>query len=156
MRNGKMNWTEAEIAKLEREGKVQVDRVRSAPRTKSPLQLEAEKARREALEREMVLVLKVLMQERPHMKKIPLEREYKFHPDRRWRFDFAWRDIDVAIEVEGGTWQHGRHNRPQGYENDAEKYNEATRLGWRVYRFTGDMVRDGRALAFLKKVFVPF
>lgn len=30
-------------------------------------------------------------------------REHRFHPTRRWRFDFAWPDEKVALEVEGGT-----------------------------------------------------
>ncbi len=29
-------------------------------------------------------------------------REYRFHRERRWRFDFAWPDYKVAVEVEGG------------------------------------------------------
>jgi len=29
-------------------------------------------------------------------------------------------------------------------------------LGWRVYRFTSDMIDDGRAYAMLERVFAPF
>src|SRR5690606_39740371 len=36
-------------------------------------------------------------------------REYRFHPERRWRFDFAWPDLRVAAEVEGGIHIGGRH-----------------------------------------------
>jgi very-short-patch-repair endonuclease len=72
-------------------------------------------------------------------------REYRFDPPRRWRFDFAYPAQMVAIEVEGGTWTGGRHTRPAGFENDCEKYNRAALLGWRVLRFTRDMVLDGRA-----------
>ena len=74
------------------------------------------------------------------------EREYRFHPEREWRFDFAWPDRRIAAEVEGGGWVYGRHHRPKGYEQDCEKYNAATLLGWRVLRFTPEMVRDGRAI----------
>lgn len=28
--------------------------------------------------------------------------EYRFHPTRKWRFDFAIPHIKVAIEIEGG------------------------------------------------------
>jgi len=68
-------------------------------------------------------------------------REWKFHPVRRWRFDFADPTILLAIEIDGGTWVQGRHNTGAGYAKDAEKYNEAIRLGWAVLRFTPQMVR---------------
>jgi very-short-patch-repair endonuclease len=62
--------------------------------------------------------------------------EFRFHPKRRWRFDFAWPAEKIAVECEGGTWSGGRHTRGKGYEGDCEKYNEAVILGWRVLRFT--------------------
>lgn len=77
------------------------------------------------------------------------ETEYRFHGLRRWRFDFAWPGRMLAVEVEGGQWVNGRHQRGKGYEDDCEKYNTAALMGWRVLRFTGDMVKDGRALATL-------
>lgn len=75
----------------------------------------------------------------------PPEREYRFDPDRRWRFDFAWPEHRVAFEIEGGTWTGGRHTRGAGFSADCEKYNAAALQGWRVFRVTTDMVRDGRA-----------
>lgn len=59
-------------------------------------------------------------------------REYRFHPKRRWRFDYAIPSHKIAIEIEGGVWTYGRHNRARGYLADMEKYNEATRLGWQL------------------------
>lgn len=70
-----------------------------------------------------------------------LVQEYRFHPDRLWRFDFAHPDTKTAIEVEGGMWGQGRHNRPQGYAEDCEKYNAAILHGWNVFRLTGDMIQ---------------
>jgi len=61
-------------------------------------------------------------------------KEYKFHPVRRWRFDFAWPDKKVAIEVEGGVYMRGRHVRPKGFIGDCEKYNMALLMGWKVLR----------------------
>ena len=58
-------------------------------------------------------------------------RELRFHPERRWRFDFAWPDIKLAVEIDG----RGRHQTVVGVRNDCEKLNEALRLGWRVLRF---------------------
>jgi very-short-patch-repair endonuclease len=76
---------------------------------------------------------------------LAFEREYRFHPDRRWRFDFAFPIQQIAVEVEGGTWVNGRHNRASGIEDDMEKYNEATQLGWSVLRFPARSVKDGTA-----------
>lgn len=73
------------------------------------------------------------------------EREFQFCPGRRWAFDFAWPDFMVAVEIEGGVWSGGRHVRPEGFEKDIEKYNAATKLGWRTYRFSGTMVSNGSA-----------
>lgn len=73
-------------------------------------------------------------------------REFRFHPSRRWRFDFAWPDRMLAAEVEGGTWVKGRHTTGAGFAKDAEKYNAAALLNWRVLRFTGSMIRSGLAV----------
>ncbi len=80
-------------------------------------------------------------------------REYKFHPDRRWRFDFAWPSVLVAVEVEGGVWSGGRHGRGSGFIGDCEKYGEAAVLGWRVLRVAGPMVENGTGLDLLIRLF---
>lgn len=69
-----------------------------------------------------------------------LEEEVRFHPTRRWRFDYAHPAAQVAIEIEGGVWVGGRHTRPAGYEKDCEKYNAAAAMGWTVFRLTGNMI----------------
>lgn len=62
-------------------------------------------------------------------------KEYRFHPVRLWRFDYACLDIKIAVEVEGGRWsKKSRHTTGKGYENDCEKYNQAVIHGWRVIR----------------------
>jgi len=71
--------------------------------------------------------------------------EYKFHNERRWRFDFAWPAVKVAVEIEGGIFSGGRHTRGTGYEKDLEKYNTAITLGWKVYRLSGGMLLKDHA-----------
>lgn len=74
-------------------------------------------------------------------------REHRFHPVRRFRFDFAWLRRLLAVEIDGGTWKFGRHNRPDGFHKDCEKYNLAVMNGWKVLRFDSQMVDDGTAAA---------
>ena len=78
-------------------------------------------------------------------------RELRFHDTRRWRFDFAWPDQMLAVEVEGGVWSRGRHVRGQGFTRDCEKLNAAALLGWRVLRIPGEWVEDGTALALVEE-----
>lgn len=72
---------------------------------------------------------------------IPPEREWKFHEERQWRFDFAWPEYQVAVELEGGVFSprrvqgKGRHLTSKGFHEDCGKYNAATADGWLVLRF---------------------
>jgi len=79
------------------------------------------------------------------------EREYRFHPVRRWRFDFAYPDKMIAIECEGGTWSGGRHSRGQGFEDDCIKYNTAAIMGWTVLRFTGKLINNWYAISVIEE-----
>lgn len=83
------------------------------------------------------------------------EREYRFHRVRQWRFDFAWPDRQVAVEVDGGAYSGGRHTRGAGFERDLEKMNAAALAGWRVVRVTGGMVRSGYALRTITEALKP-
>lgn len=82
---------------------------------------------------------------------IKVETEYRFHPERKWRFDFAIPDKKIAIEYEG-VYGGGksRHTTVSGYTADSEKYNEAAKLGWTVLRYTaksyGKLITDLKEL----------
>lgn len=82
--------------------------------------------------------------------------EFKFHPKRKWRIDYAWPDHKLAVEIEGGVWAHGRHIRGLGFIQDIEKYNALTLAGWRLLRFTPDMVQSGEALNAIIDYFVYY
>jgi hypothetical protein len=79
------------------------------------------------------------------------EYEYQFAIERgrRWRFDLAWKfyripakvmgydsleivRTKVAIEVQGGIFIAGGHNRGAQIAKEHEKYTEAACLGWRI------------------------
>lgn len=77
--------------------------------------------------------------------------ELVFAPPRRWRFDLAWPDRMLAVEVDGGVWTQGRHTRGAGFIEDCVKTNRAVVLGWRVLRFPGPHVKDGTAVRTLRE-----
>lgn len=68
-----------------------------------------------------------------------------------FRFDFAYPQRMLAIEVEGGSWVGGAHSRGKVFERDCVKYNYAVLQGWRILRFTTDMITDGRALDTIRR-----
>lgn len=60
------------------------------------------------------------------------EFEYRFFPDRKWRFDIAWPAQKVAMEIQGGIFIQGRHTRGAALLKEWEKLNTAAMLGWRI------------------------
>lgn len=62
--------------------------------------------------------------------------EHSFHPDRKWRFDFAIPELMIAIEYEGLMSEKSGHTTIKGYSKDCEKYNEAIKQGWKLLRYT--------------------
>ena len=73
------------------------------------------------------------------------EHDKAFHPTRRWRADFIWKNEQVIVECEGmprGRNGKSRHTQREGYQADAEKYNAAAELGYVVLRYTGGMIHN--------------
>lgn len=62
--------------------------------------------------------------------------EWYFHPERKWRFDYALPELKIAIEIDGGLFTGGRHSGGVGQLNDMEKMNTATSMGWLVFHYT--------------------
>lgn len=77
--------------------------------------------------------------------------EHRFHPTRLWRFDYAIPSHRIAIEIDGGVWNQGRHNRPKGYIADLDKFNNAAALGWRVLKFTPQQQFTTKALRLIRE-----
>lgn len=76
--------------------------------------------------------------------------EYQFHPVRKWRFDLAWPQFKVAIEVQGGLWMQGRHVQPAALEKEYEKLNIAAALGWRPLYILPDNLCRASTVVLLK------
>lgn len=79
-------------------------------------------------------------------------REYRFHPERKWRFDYAIEEHRIAIEVEGGIWTGGRHTRGSGFKRDMEKYNSAASMGWRLVRVAPEELISKKTFQLIKSM----
>ena len=64
-------------------------------------------------------------------------REFRFHPSRKFRFDFALPKLKLAIELDGFGYggKFGGHQTPSALAKDHEKRNLATELGWTVLTY---------------------
>lgn len=83
--------------------------------------------------------------------------EYRFHPTRKFRFDWAWPAAKVAMEIEGGIYGRGKkcktcgrrgvagHTSVERLKTDMEKYTSAAILGWRLLRVTPAQFNSGEA-----------
>lgn len=71
-----------------------------------------------------------------------VEREFKFHPTRRWRLDAAWPSRRVGVEIDG----RGRHQTVAGVRSDCEKANAAVELGWVILRIPTSDIRGKNKL----------
>ena len=79
--------------------------------------------------------------------------ELLFHPKHKWRFDYAWEEQKLALEVHGGIHSGGRHTRGRGFVEDRAKMNEATLLGWTVLEVTPEHIKSGQLRAWLLAAF---
>ena len=73
---------------------------------------------------------------------LELKTEHRFDEVRKWRFDWAIPELMIAVEYEGIFSKKSRHTTAKGFTGDAEKYNKAQQLGWKVYRYTAINYND--------------
>jgi very-short-patch-repair endonuclease len=75
------------------------------------------------------------------------ERRYaKSKRSKRYRADFAHPDARVTIEIQGGTWNRGRHVQATGYARDARKFNLVQLSGWQVFLLVTETATDHEVL----------
>ena len=72
--------------------------------------------------------------------------EYNFDKElkRKHRFDFAWIDQRVAVEINGNAW-HTQGGGRHGQDADLEKLNIAISLGWKVFQLSPAMIKNDPA-----------
>ncbi len=75
--------------------------------------------------------------------------QHRFAPPRRFRFDVAWPDRKVAVEVQGGIWSGGRHARGSGIAVECQKFSLAAARGWRILPVTREMIESGEAVELI-------
>lgn len=77
------------------------------------------------------------------------ERYAKSKRSKRYRADFAHLASRTLIEIQGGTFNRGRHVTGSGYERDARKFNLAMLSGWKVFLLTSQTAKDANVLEMI-------
>lgn len=80
------------------------------------------------------------------------EREYRFHPQRLYRFDLYHGGARLGVELHGGIFTGGRHVRGVGFAADRQRMNSAVELGYRVLEYTPGDLADGSACAQIERL----
>jgi len=67
------------------------------------------------------------------------EAEFEYHlyvpgHSKPYRFDIAWSNKKVALEIQGAIWKGsaGGHTSGKGIKSNWIKYNYAAQTGWRI------------------------
>lgn len=86
---------------------------------------------------------------------LPTFEFYFAKPDRDFRFDVAWVDECVALEINGGIWRKGGGaHTGRGHLRDMTKLNLAQGLGWRVAQVTPEKLYSDLTLLTLRALIV--
>lgn len=81
------------------------------------------------------------------------EINYRWHSVREWRWDVAFIDEKIAIEIDGVRRDgKGDHQTEKGMTNDYQKVAEGVLWGWTILRFTRTMVASGEAAELTQRV----
>ncbi len=90
----------------------------------------------------------------PLLRALGLDRgmvqQYRPDEKRKHRADFAWPEHRLLLEVDGGTWNGGKHGRGSGIEKDNEKQALAVINGFRTLRASTSQVRSGVAAQWVE------
>ncbi len=78
------------------------------------------------------------------------QREFVFHPTRKWRLDAADPETLVGVEYDGFVgasqgYANVGHTSINSMKRDAEKANEAALHGWILIRVNAETVKNGKA-----------
>ena len=124
-----ISWNKSLIEKLKKEGKIKTVNIPPEPEKKSIIP--------KSIGKYKLHIISVL-----EASGLNYESEFIFSKERKFRFDWAVPQILVAIEYEGIFSEKSGHTTLSGYKKDIEKYNLATKLGWKILRYTADNYLD--------------
>lgn len=85
------------------------------------------------------------------------EREFRFAVPRRFRFDLAFPEHKLAVEIDGIVYTKGshmaggRHTSIKGLRAECEKSALATLHGFRVIHVLPEHVLSGQAIAWIEQ-----
>lgn len=74
-------------------------------------------------------------------------RDWFFLNDRNFELDRAWPALKVAVEIQGMA-----HRIKGRFKADIEKKALALLAGWTILEVDGASIRDGRAIAWTKRM----
>ena len=86
--------------------------------------------------------------------RLGVEREYKFHPTRKWRWDYALPAIKVCVEYQGLNFGHGGasgHQTIKGIVAENWKYSEGAIDGWCIVLINAVSIESGLAHDLIKR-----
>lgn len=136
MRSGKTQFTISQLEKLKADGKIKDFKIMGPADLKPMVSNDGRIVSRhyaKASPEKDYISRHLLEWTQNHL--VKLLEEFKFHPDRKWRFDWCIPDLKIAIEFEGGIFKATQgHNSIKGMLKDIQKYNAAQELGWKVIR----------------------
>ena len=79
------------------------------------------------------------------------EREFKAVEGRKFKWDFAWPDHSLLLEIQGQIWRKGGHTTGTGILRDMEKLNLAVLNGWRVLQVAREHIESGQAVKWVQQ-----
>ena len=90
-------------------------------------------------------------------------RQFEYAPPRRlkadflvWRSRFIGRAHEVLVEVQGGIYSRQGHGSVTGVLADIDRLNAATVNGYRMLRFTPQMIDSGEAMTVIQKALFAY
>ena len=81
-------------------------------------------------------------------------RSQCYLPPTKLEFDFAWPELKIAIEVQGGLHRRGGHTTAAGIKRDMYKMCIAQSKGWILYQIPPDWCKCGNHFKILRGLLI--